>query len=251
MKTPYLQNLAVLSALSLATLLSACSRSESEASKPVPVALPDPRDKAAVQEVRQAAQEAALPQPDASVALSQYVPVKSGESLMYLFHAVSGLPPDMNKLAEAVSREYRSSSDRFRRQDILKAIQPQIEAQIAEKANQRYVSWEIRDLVLQHYDFRARRFPIKPEYLSGASHFYWDDLPSYRISFTAPEALRYIEVSDEALARSIESAVSKYETLVLRVYGFAQGADLNKNSVKAVVTHVELLDKAGQRLVFQ
>ena len=56
-------------------------------------------------------------------------------------------------------------------------------------------------------------------------------------------------VADEATARQIEAMRSKYDnTPRLKVYFFAQSADLDNQRVNALVTRVQITDKSGRLL---
>lgn len=55
-------------------------------------------------------------------------------------------------------------------------------------------------------------------------------------------------MADENLAREIEDKVNKYDALKLRVYAFAQDADLNAKLVRSQVVKLELLDRKGRLL---
>lgn len=238
--------------LTLCCLLGACSKQDTPPTAAGPAAaLPNPQDPQSVQQAQQVAHAAALPQPDAAVPLDQYVTIKSGEALMYLFYGISKMPPDMNAVAEQISADYRMTSDQFKRQDMLKVLTPRIQASIAEQGQHRYVIWEVEGDVLEHYDFNAKRFPIKPVYWNGNSRFYWNDLSQYQISFTAPDALHDLQVADEALARDVEGMLSKYQPMRMKLYAFVQDTDLNSKTLKAVITHVELLDRNGRLLIKQ
>lgn len=70
-----------------------------------------------------------LPIAEAATPLSTYVNVDSGIQLAYLYYAVSGLPTDYEKLAEISSQDYRSTTDSFKKKDILDTLKPQIDQQ--------------------------------------------------------------------------------------------------------------------------
>ena len=238
--------------VSLCCLLGACSPKDgAPAASGAAATLPNPQDPQSVQQAQQAAHAATLPQPDKGVALDQYVAIKSGEALMYLFYGISKMPPDMNSVAEQISADYRVSNDQFKRQDMLKVLTPRIQANIAEQGQHRYVTWDVEGDVLDHYDFTAKRFPIKPAYWNGNSRFFWNDLPQYQISFSAPNALHDLPVADEGLAREMEGMVSQFHPLRMKIFAFVQDADLNSKTLNAVITHVELSDRTGRLLVKQ
>lgn len=238
--------------LSLACMLGGCSKDDATASNNgIAASLPNPQNPQSVQQMQEAAHAAALPQPSSSVPLDQYVPIKSGETMMYMFYALSKMPPDMDAIAEKISSDYRATSDQFKRQDMLKVLGPRIQSNIAAQSQNRYVVWDMEQDALEHYDFNAKHFPIKADYWNGNNSFYWNDIYEYKISFSAPEPLHFLNVADEAQAREIESLISKYQSFHVRVYAFVQDTDLNAKTLKAVITHIEIADRNGRKLAAQ
>lgn len=251
MQIKSVKKLATVLAISISLILSACSKSRGDASgNGASPSLPSANDSQSGKQMPQAT-TVGLPQPDAAVPLDKYVSIESGEQLMYLYYGLSKMPPDMNEIAENISSEYRSTSDQFKRQDMLKVLSPHIQSNIAERGQSRYVIWDVEDVVLEHYDFNAKRFPIKELYWGGNNQFWWNDLSSYKIGFSAPESLRYLNISDENVAREVEGSISKFQSSRLRIYAFIQNADLNEKKLKAIITHVVLKDKSGRVLFSQ
>lgn len=239
------------SALTLAAfvalgLLAACGKKDdSSAAAPSLASAQDPEALAKAAEAQRAA---ALPKADPATPASAYVGLDSGTQLMNLFYAVSGMPPDMDQIAQSLSQDYRSTQDNFKRQDILKVLAPRIKADIAAAGQHRYVIWEADNQLIEHYDFERKRFPLKPAFWKGEGNFYYNDNSSYKISFKGEEKLQSLPVADEAVAREIEAQVDKYQALRLRLYAFAQDTDLNTKTVKSQTLKLELLDNKGRLL---
>jgi PAS domain-containing protein len=225
-------------------LLQACSKSGSDAPA---TSLADAQNPAnAAEQIRQRAEaerQAQLPKADPATPASAYVALSSGEQLMYLYYAVSGLPLPLDELAEQLSRDYRATQDQFRRQDILKALEPRIRAAVDAAKQQRYVIWEADGQVIEAYDFARKQFPVNEGYWKGNSSSYFTNLHQYQISFQGP--LQALPVADEAQARLIEEKRSKYQPMRLRVYAFVQDADLNQKQLKSQPLKLELLDGRG------
>ncbi|WP_343628374.1 hypothetical protein [Roseateles sp.] len=230
-------------------LLTACGKQDAAttpgAQAPSLAAAQDP---AALAKAAEDKRVAALPKADAATPVDAYRAIDSGNQLMYLFYAVSGMPPDMEQIAERLSQDYRATNDSFKRQDILKVLAPRVQSEIAAAGGHRYVIWEADNDVVDHYDFERKRFPVKPPFWKGESNFYYNDNAFYKISFNGDERVRGIPVADEAAARAIEDKVGKYGALRLRVYAFVQDADLNSKTLRSQPVKLELLDKQGKVL---
>lgn len=244
----------LLNALSLSLLLAltACSKDEPtpRATAEAPAAAPTRQvtDPATLAKVAETQRRARLPQPDASVPIAQYTELASGNQLMYLYHALSGMPIDHAAAASEVSREYNSTSDSFRKRDLLAALKPRIDASVADAAGQPYIRIDISaSSQLGKYDFERKGFALKA--LNDASTTrYFQDNSRYQLGFSNTDAYSFLPVSDEAQARQIEQVISKYETMVLRVYAFANDADTATQHIKSVITRVVLTDRAGKTL---
>ncbi|MEG0882628.1 MAG: hypothetical protein RSH52_15360, partial [Janthinobacterium sp.] len=127
--------------LAIAVLLSACGKTDNAApAASAPVAA-NVADLAAKAQVKAAA--ASLPQADAATPTSSYVDITSGNQLMYSYLALSGVPPDYAAVAQRISREYAGSNDAFRKQEVLDALKPQIDAKVNEAKTKRYLRYQI------------------------------------------------------------------------------------------------------------
>ena len=131
-----------ITALAAALLLAACGgKKDDDGNNDAPPA--GSLLEAAKEKGTETAKQDALPKPDADKPLSSYPELTSGQQVMFLYAAASKLPPDFEKMAEVYSREYRQSSDAFRKNDLLQAIKPQIEQGIAQAAAQPYAWVEL------------------------------------------------------------------------------------------------------------
>ena len=191
--------------------------------------------------------KAALPQPDAGKPLAAYTELESGNQIMFLYVAASKLPPDYSKLASSYSKEFRDTSDAFRQNDLLQAIKPQLEQKIAQASADPYGWMEVDDARLGAYDFQRKGFPVG-EFEDGR-YRYFNDAYDYKIGWANYSQLAFAPVADEAIARQLESMRTGYSnTPRLKIYFFAQGADLDNERVKALVTRVQITDKSGRVL---
>jgi len=192
----------------------------------------------------------ALPKPDPNVPLSQYIPLKSGNQVMFMYYAISNLPVDYDEIASRYSADYNQTSDVFKKQQILDAIKPRINEEIAAAKQNRYF-YIIDDANLDHYDFNLKGFPVNSPITDPDAYGYFYDNSDYHYTFTNGDKYKLLKVADTDKAKMIESIVSQHGHLKLKVYAFAQDADLNSKTVRAQIVKVELLDPKGNVLTTQ
>ena len=186
-----------------------------------------------------------LPRPDMKKSLDDYPELQSGQQIMFLYTAASRLPPDFAKLAEHYSRDYRDTSDSFRKNDLLQAIKPQLEQQIAAAAASPYAWMPVDNAQLGAYDFERKGFPVNE--FDNEGQRYFRDNHGYKLSWANRDQVRFAGVADEAQARELESMRTRHR-LGLKVYFFAQGANLNSQTIDAHVTRVQVVDRDGRVL---
>lgn len=186
----------------------------------------------------------ALPKADLNKPLTDYRELKGGEDVMFMYVAASKLPPDYDKLASAFSQEYRSTSDTFRKRDLLAAIKPQLDQGIADAKANPYHWVTLEDEKLDPYDFDRKGFAL--DEFDGGKRRYFTDY-SFFYTWVNNQQVAFAPVQDEAIARALEADRTKWNAKPqLRVYFFAQSADLNANATNAYVTRVQVLDKSGK-----
>ena len=222
--------------LAIAVLLSACGKTETTtpaASAPVAA---DVADLAAKAQVKAAA--ASLPQADAATPASSYVDITSGHQLMYSYLALSGVPPDYAAVAQRISREYAGSNDAFRKQEVLDALKPQIDAKVNEAKTRRYLRYQINGQgALSPYAMDKAAFPAK--FADAGTYYYMYDNGDYKLAFTNGDGYSLLKADQEA-GRKIEAARSCYKDFAIVVYAYAQEADLASNQVKAQIVKVAI-----------
>ena len=190
-----------------------------------------------------------LPKADSDVPDSQFVELDSGYRTGALFYALSGLPPDYEKLAMAASQDYRSTSDAFRKRDLLQALKPQIDQQMQaykDPRNRYFTSKVANGMPIGHYDFKTSSFPFAQDLSSGTYH-YFNDAPYYSYAFTNGGAFQRFPLTDEQKAKDIEDLVTKgliYQGDAV-AYMFAQGADTANNRVLMQIVRM-ILHGPGQ-----
>jgi len=185
-----------------------------------------------------------LPKADSNVPDAQFVDLKSGDQIGALFYALSNTPPNYEQLAMAASQEYRSTSDAFRKRDLMQALKPQIDQQILSYKDPRncYFSSKINNgLPLGHYDFKTSSFPITQD-LSPDTYRYFNDGSNWTYLFTNGAAFQRFQLSDEQRAKDIEDLITKGLTWQgdAVAYMFAQGADTANNRVLMQIVRMVL-----------
>jgi len=185
----------------------------------------------------------ALPEGNASTPLSQYKELTSDNDIMFAYYALSSLPVDYDKILMSYSEDYRRASDEFKKQDILKALKPKVDQEIATAKTARYLKMTWNYFQLGKYDFNDKGFSV-----NTGSNLGYDN---YRLVFTNGDKYKMFKVEDEAKARLIEDKRSKGESFDLVVYVYAQDTDLNEKYIKTQVMKVSLQDKHGTELFSQ
>ena len=244
-------NRRTLLALAMMTTLSitGCSEKKDQADADKAADAPAGLQAAMSPDGQKAAAIAALPKADANVPLTQYVELNSGNQVMFMYYAMSTLPVDYEQIASVYSQDYRATSDAFKKSDILKAVKPVIDTEIAKAKANRYFM-VANDARLSSYDFTGKGFSINAD-LSAGSQYYFNDNSSYKYSFTNGDSMKMLKVSDENIARQIESMRDKYPSMSLRIYAFAQDIDLSTHNIKAQIVKMQLVDSHGNVLLTQ
>ncbi|MEG1326894.1 MAG: hypothetical protein RSD99_18505, partial [Janthinobacterium sp.] len=162
----------------------------------------------------------------------------SGNQLMYSYIALSGVPPDYAAVAQRISREYAGSNDAFRKQEVLDALKPQIDAKVNEAKTKRYLRYQINGQgALSPYAMDKAAFPAK--FAEAGTYYYMYDNGDYKLAFTNGDGYSLLKVDQEA-ARKIEAARSGYKDFAIVVYAYAQEADMASNQVKAQIVKVAI-----------
>lgn len=101
---------------------------------------------------------AAMPKGEMNTPLSQYKELTSDNDIMFAYYALSSVPVDYDKVLVNYSEDYRRASDEFKKQDILSALKPKIDQEIAAAKNARYLKMTWNGFRLNKYDFQAKVF---------------------------------------------------------------------------------------------
>lgn len=166
---------------------------------------------------------------------------------MFLYYGILALPTQYDKIAESYSAEYRQTSDSFQRKDIVKALQPRIDQEIARARGNRYVLLEQDGhSLLSRYDFDKKSFAVRD--MSDDRYTYFNDNSDYTLGTTNANAFGAFEVADEQAARKIEGHLSRNDKLRMEIYAFAQDADPNSKRVKLEIMKMRLYGPGNELL---
>jgi hypothetical protein len=203
------------------------------------------------------AASSANPTADVHTPTSSYVPIHSGNQIMFLYYAISDEKPDYTNIAGAYSQNYRTTTDAFKKQDILNALKPKVDAEIADARSHRYVSVDQNSALIGHYNFAKKSFPLNSSvvnlfgstvHLADNSTISFSDNDQYDLILTNGSQFADMPVADETTAKQIESAVSQGKMFTVRIYAFAKSTDPNRDGVLCEITRVQLLDASGTLL---
>lgn len=203
-----------------------------------------------VEAVQEHVAKASMPKADKGTPPENYITLESGNQLMFSYLALAGMPVDYAEVARQFSQDYARASDEFRKNDLLTALKPRIDAEVQKAGGQRYFRITI-DNPVGKYDFEKKGFPLDGSIWETGSYRYFYDNPYYKLGFTNGEAIRYLTGLPEDAARKIEAMRSAYKPMKLVVYCFAQDADTSNKTVKAEIVKVVLTDQNGNELATQ
>lgn len=230
--------LAVTSALALS--LIACSKQENAPT------LSDAKSPEAVKQEVQAQKLAEAPKADKSLPLEQYQELTSGQQVMFSYLANSEMPIDYEKSAQAISTEYRGQTDDFKKRDLLNALKPRIDAEVAKAKSAKYFFVDF-DAELDKYDFENKAFPLK-NLRDSSTYWYFYDVNAYKYSFLNGASFSKLPVADETMARTIEGYRANYKKMTLRVYFYAASTKLGEPTLLGEIVRVRLNDGKGTQL---
>jgi hypothetical protein len=230
--------------------LAACGKQDSApaaGAASAPASLDGLRDQKAMTQ----AAERQLPKGDPATPLGGYRKIDSGNQVMFAYFGLLNLPVPYEDIAKQYSEEYRRTSDSFQQKDIVKALQPRIDQEIAQAKAARYVLLEQRDgALLERYNFDKKSFAVKGMD-SNDRYTYFNDNSNYTLGTTNATQFAALNVTDEAKARAIEGYLSKYTPLRLEVYAYAQDADPSTRRVKLQVMKLRLYGPGNELLAEQ
>jgi hypothetical protein len=200
--------------------------------------------------IKDAVVQAALPKADKNTPAESYVELNSGNQLMFAYLGLMNTPPDYKDIADQYSKDYSRSSDEFKKNDLLNALKPRIDTEIAKAKTSRYVKLSL-DRPVEKFDFEKKAFPLNSSLWDSSSYRYFSDNSNYKLSFSNGDVFRFLKTPTEEEARKIEGLRAQYRDLQLVVYAFVQDANPSARSIRAEIVKVVLLDNKGNVLATQ
>jgi len=217
---------------------------------PAKANLADATSAKTVEAVKQQAVQANLPKANRDTPLENFVEYNSGNQLMFAYLSLNAIPIDYKEVLNRYSQDYARQSDEFKKNDLLAALKPKIDSEVAKAKNERYVKLMV-DTPIEKYDFEKKGFPVSDALWQPTSYRYFSDNAEYKIGFTNGEGFRYLKLASEDDARKIEELRSKYAPLQMAVYCYLQDVDMSNKTIKAEIIKVALIDKKGDVLARQ
>lgn len=236
-------------AFACALVLAGCSKNEDQqAGKTTQTpTLDQARSPQLAMEAAQQKRAAAAPKGDKSVPLESYQDIKSGSQLAIAYYALEGTA-DYEKLAWALSNEYRYTQDEFKKRDIVNNLKPGVDREIAKaKENRYYRTGMGNQYNLGKYDFETKSFPLNTLQSPDAS-IYYNDASDYRLGFANWSKYQNLKVDDEVAARMIESLRSKMGSIKIVGYVFAAETELGKSRIVTEIMRMQIQDHSGRVL---
>lgn len=226
-------------------LLSGCSKSATQADQAAEMA-----------QAEQASQSAGADHqthPDASTPDSAYVAL-TGKQILLLTSALSGEPIRYDYLANQIFPDYRATSDTFKKHDMLTMFEPQLDSMIADAKAHPYIAWIDPNSQLEHYDANQKSFhDLSALFLQvGGGAVSFPDAVGYTVAVSNGQQFQRLGVMDETKARAIEALVGKWPGLQVKIFAYAQSADLQgAPTLHTVITKIQILDPHGAVLLEQ
>lgn len=189
---------------------------------------------------------------DANTLDAQFVELKDANQLMALYFALANSPVDYEKIANSYSEEYQKQKDAFKKQDIVTALKPKIDAEISNAKSLRY--WrETIPLDLKSYDTANKSFGVNHKYdimdriaFNSGSGWSTATFP-HSLIYTNFESYGSLVVTDEKVARQIEMLISTSSQIKAELFLYAQNAV--DNEVRMQVLKMKLTDDKGNELI--
>ena len=201
--------------------------------------------------------DSSVARPDIHTPDSDYTTLHSNTHIMYYYEAYRATPPDYKVMATTISRQYRATSDVFKKHALMKDLKPIMDKKMAEARAHPYVAWPMQNQTLADYSFQRHGFALTGtslltgDYEFFPAHFDRTPIPSTPITLRNSSQFGFLPVSSKALAKKIEYYVSHGNNCLVKVYMFVNGAELSRRMVKADGVKIELFSPNKKLLLTQ
>ena len=199
--------------------------------------------------------DSSVTRPDIHTPDSDYTTLHSNTHIMYYYQAYRATPPNYKVMATTISRQYRATSDVFKKHALMKDLKPIMDKKMAEAKAHPYVAWPMQNLTLANYSFHRHGFALTGTNLLTGDYEYFPEysapVPSTPITLRNPKQFEFLPVSSKALAKKIEYYVSHGNNCFVKIYMFADGAELSHRIVKADAVKIQLFSPNKTLLLTQ
>jgi hypothetical protein len=197
----------------------------------------------------------AVTRPDIHTPDSDYTTLHSNTHVMYYYEAYRATPPNYKIMATAISRQYRATSDVFKKHALMKDLKPIMDKKMTEAKAHPYVAWPMQNLTLANYSFHRHGFALNGTNLLTGDYEYFPvysaPIHSTPITLRNSKQFGFLSVSNKALAKKIEYYVSHGNNCFVKVYMFVNGAELSHRMVKADGVKIQLFSPNKKLLLTQ
>lgn len=196
---------------------------------------------------------------DVNTPNDKYVQLESGRQLAFWNYVISGKPVDYEELSTIISKDYRDERDVFKKNEIAEKLKPFVDSELNKyREGGRYFIYEDNFglNLIESYSFDSKSFIVK----KGSdinpirnTYRYFNDANKYKYSFIWEDG-KYasLSVPDIEVAKKIEALRSKYQSLTLKVYAYAESISPEDSTIiEAKVIRIELYDQKTNELLFK
>lgn len=188
--------------------------------------------------------------PDANTPAAAYKLIDSNLNLLYIYYAFSGMPIDYEAIATESSQEYRSTSDGFKRQEIMAALKPKIDTQLQEVKTGRYFTVKTNDRALGHYNFDSKSFPVRG--ITESQYLTYSDIANHasQVKASLSNSAIFMNYKEENIdkAKALEARVAQGKAAgPSKLYLFVR--DTESASGKLInfeILRIEIQDRDGK-----
>jgi hypothetical protein len=144
---------------------------------------------------------------DGSVPLASYQTLQSGLQIALLYYGLGKTTLPATDLAQQFDPDYQQTTDTFKKQDLLNAIQTRFASQQQKLLASPYVRINA-SAALGHYDATTKSFPLLNFGVNGDSRFMMNDSPAYGVVVRGDPRFASVVPASEADARALEAKIS-------------------------------------------
>lgn len=173
--------------------------------------------------------------------------VDGPRSVIYSYWAMAKVPVDYSDIASLISSKYRNERNEYKKDEILKTLQPSIDEEISryKSFNKFRVDTGSYVYTLKDFDYQYKFFPINE--MSDGSYFSFNEASAYQLKFTNGSRFSRIQIDDKDLVERINKLSANFATH-LNIYYTSLGDEIGNTVILAKITKVELLDNKGNVL---